>query len=54
MGWWITLGVLILLGILPLGASVRYNASGPLVRVIIGPIKFTVFPLPKQEKKGKN
>lgn len=53
MGWWITLGVLILLGILPLGASVRYNASGPLVRVIIGPIKFTVFPLPKKEKKEK-
>ena len=53
MGWWITLGVLILLGILPLGVSVKYNASGPLVRVIIGPIKLTVFPLPKKEKKEK-
>ena len=53
MGWWITLGALILLGILPLGVSARYNADGPLVRVIIGPIKFTVFPLPKKEKKEK-
>ena len=26
MGWWITLGVLILLGLIPLGASAKYNA----------------------------
>lgn len=51
MGWWITLGVLILLAWLPLGASVKYNADGPLVKVIIGLIRFTVFPLPKKEKK---
>jgi len=53
MGWWITLGVLVLLAVLPLGVSVKYNADGPLVRVIAGPIKFTVFPLPKKEKKEK-
>lgn len=53
MGWWITLGVLVLLAVLPLGASVRYNGDGPLVRVILGPIKFTVFPLKKKEKKEK-
>ena len=53
MGWWITLGILVLLAVLPLGVSVKYNADGPLVRVIAGPVKITVFPLPKKEKKPK-
>ena len=38
MGWWITLGILVLLAILPLGVSVHYNADGPLVRIILGPV----------------
>lgn len=53
MGWWITLGVVILLAVLPLGVSVKYNSEGPLVRVILGPLKITVFPLPKKKKKDK-
>ena len=48
MGWLITLAVLFLLAVLPLGVSVKYNADGPLVRVIAGPLKITVFPLPKK------
>lgn len=51
MGWWITLGILTLLAVLPLGVSVKYNADGPLVRIIAGPVKITLFPLPKKEKK---
>ncbi len=51
MGWLIALGVVILLAILPLGASVKYNAEGPLIRVIAGPVRFTVYPRPKKEKK---
>lgn len=51
MGWWIALGVLILLGLLPLGASVKYDGDGPRVRVIVGPVRLTVYPLPKKEKK---
>ena len=51
MGWLITLGILILLGILPLGVSVDYDADGAVVRVIAGPLKIKVFPLPKKEKK---
>ena len=47
----ILLGILILLLIIPLGVSVKYNADGPLVRVIAGPLKITVFPLPKKRKK---
>ena len=53
MGWWITLAILVLLAILPLGVSVKYDSDGPLVRVILGPVRFTVFPLPKKEKKEK-
>ena len=56
MGWLITLGILLLLGILPLGASVKYDADGPLVKVIAGPIRITVFPRdakPKKEKRPK-
>ncbi len=51
MGWLIALGVVTVLAVLPLGASVKYNADGPQVRVIAGPIRFTVFPRPKKEKK---
>jgi hypothetical protein len=53
MGWLIAFGILFLLAILPLGASVKYNADGPLVRIIAGPIRFTVFPMKKKEKKPK-
>ena len=54
MGWLITFGILFLLAVLPLGVSVKYDSEGPLVRVILGPVRFTVFPLPKKEKKEKS
>lgn len=53
MGWLIALGVVVLLAVLPLGVSVKYSAEGALVRVILGPIRLTVFPLPRKEKKEK-
>jgi len=53
MGWLITLGVLLLLAVLPLGVRILYDADGALVRVIAGPLKITVFPLPKKKKKEK-
>lgn len=53
MGWLIALGILFLLAILPLGASVKYDADGPCVRVIAGPVRFTVFPTKKKAKKPK-
>ena len=53
MGWLIALGILVLLAILPLGASVKYNANGPLVRIIAGPIRLTVFPTKKKNKKER-
>ncbi len=51
MGWWIILGVVVLLAVLPLGASVRFDAGGLTAKVVIGPVKITVFPLPKKKKK---
>ena len=54
MGWVITLGVLAVLAMLPLGASVKYNSDGFLAKVILGPLKITVFPRPKKEKKKED
>lgn len=51
MGWLIALGILVLLAILPLGVSARYNSEGALVRIIAGPFRITVFPMKKREKK---
>lgn len=51
MGWLVTAGILVLLAVLPLGVHIRYNSEGLLAKVIAGPVKITVFPLPKKEKK---
>ncbi len=53
MGWLVTLGILFLLSVLPLGVSVFYDSEGPLVKVIAGPLRLRVFPLPKKKKKEK-
>ena len=53
MGWLVTLAVLVLLAILPLGASVLYDEEGAVVRVVAGPLKIKVFPLKKKPKKDK-
>ena len=50
MGWLIALAVLVLLGCLPLGARVIYEAAGPAVSILIGPAKIPVFPGKKKEK----
>ena len=51
MGWLITLGILFLLAILPLGVSIKYNSEGPVIRLILGPIKITLIPGKKKVKK---
>ena len=53
MGWLITLGILLLLAVLPLGVRIRYNSEGILAKVIAGPVKITVYPLPGKKKKDK-
>ena len=53
MGWWITLGILTLLAILPLGFSLKYDSEGALMRLILGPVRLTVFPAKPKKKKEK-
>lgn len=53
MGWMIALGVLVLLAILPLGVSVRYDSGGVTACVITGPLKITLFPRPKKKDPPK-
>ena len=53
MGWLITLSILFLLAILPLGVSVHYNADGAVVKIILGPVKLTVVPAKKKPPKEK-
>ena len=53
MGWLIALALLVLLAILPLGASVLYDEDGPRVQIVAGPLKIQVFPLKKKAKKNK-
>lgn len=51
MGWLIALGILIVLALLPVGVSVKYNEDGFFLRCLIGwiPVDLTA----KQEKKPK-
>lgn len=53
MGWLIALGVLVLLAVLPLGVSVKYDASCAAGWVILGPVRVKLFPRPKKQKKKK-
>lgn len=53
MGWIIALAIILLLAVLPLGVSAKYDAGGVLVRLIVGPVKVTLYPFKKKEKKEK-
>ena len=53
MGWLIAAGIMVLLAILPVGISARYDEDGPLVQLIAGFLRITLFPGKKKEKKEK-
>lgn len=53
MGWLIALGILLLLAALPLGVSVRYDSGGAVARIILGPVRITLFPRKKKKQKKK-
>ena len=53
MGWLIALGVLVLLAILPLGFTARYNADGAVLKVLAGPVAVQVYPAKKKKDKIK-
>lgn len=52
-GWLIVLGILVLIAIFPVGASIRYDESGAEAKLIIGPVKLLLYPRPKKEKTKK-
>ena len=53
MGWIIACAVLVALFLLPLGCRVRYDSGGLTVRVIVGPVRFQVYPLRKKDTPKK-
>jgi len=53
MGWLIALAVIAILACLPLGVSAKYDDGGPIVRLILGPVRYTIVPGKKKAKKAK-
>ena len=50
-GWLIAILILFLLAVLPIGVLIIYNEQGALLRLILGPVRITLFP--KNRKKEK-
>lgn len=53
MGWLIALAVIVVLAMLPLGASVIYEESGTGVWILAGPWRIRIYPRKKKEKPEK-
>ena len=53
MIWWILLGILALILLLPLGVRINYDEDGAVVSVLIRPFHIQVFPVKKKEKPNK-
>lgn len=51
MGWLIAAGVLIFIGILPVGVRGLYNEAGPFAWLLIGPARLRLYPIRKKEKE---
>ncbi len=54
MGWLIALGILVLLAILPLGVSIRYDCDGTVVKLIASFFRYTLYPRNRKHKKSKD
>lgn len=50
MGWLIALGVLVAVGLIPLGALVRYDQDGLKIKLVAGVLRFTIYPLPERKQ----
>ena len=53
MGWLIALAVIVLIGLIPIGISARYDEAGAAVNLIAGPIRLLLYPGKKGDKKEK-
>lgn len=53
MCWFVALAILILIALLPLGVSAEYSSDGALVKLCIGPFRYTLYPAQKKKPKEK-
>ena len=53
MGWWIALGILVLIGTFPLGIRAAYGRGGARVQVLIGFLPLTLYPRKKKQDEPK-
>jgi hypothetical protein len=44
MGWLIALAAIVLIGLIPVGVSAKYDEDGAAAQVIIGPLRLRVYP----------
>lgn len=51
MGWYIALGVVVLLAILPVGVSASYCEAGFRGKLLVGPMGLTLYPRKKKQEK---
>lgn len=53
MGWYIALGILVLLAIMPVGVSLIYQEDGLILSLLLGTVKIKLYPKSKKEKPEK-
>ena len=53
MIFWIILGIILLLCLIPLGVRAVYNSEGIKLWLLIGPLRILLFPKPKKQSKKK-
>ena len=53
MGWWIALGILLLLAILPLGVGIQYDESGFHISLAAGPFRIPIAVAKDQDEKPR-
>lgn len=51
MGFLLALGVLLLIGAIPLSLDAKYGENGPLIQFGLGPVSYTLYPRSKREEK---
>lgn len=51
MGFLLVLGVLLLIGAIPLSLDAKYGENGPLIQFGLGPVSYILYPRPKREEK---
>lgn len=52
MGWLIALAVVLLLAALPLGVRASYLEGGPKLVLLVGPVRYTLYPRKKKKTKA--